>query len=192
MDTPAHRSVQATLTRDDFLLAQASLQKASGPAWLGPVLSAVAAAVGFGVIAAPAALLELPAVYVAPVALLAALALAWLVATRMMRKQLVKSLRADGAFLRPFKLTAEPDKLVIESDVGRTEWLWRGVLAIDLTEDQILIRTDGMAGVIVPKAAFADFGAMRSFAEHLRTLKRQAVESWALAPARRDLEKAAS
>lgn len=190
MDKPAFRSVQATLTRDDFLLAQAALQKVNGRAWLGPVISGVAAAAGFGLVAVPAAVFGWPGAAAVPAALAVSLLLAWLVATRMMRRQLTRSVRADGAFLRPFKLSAEPDKLVIESDVARTEWQWRGVLGVDLTEDQILIRTDGVAAIVLPKSAFADFGAMRNFAEHLRTLKRQAGESWALAPARQNLEKA--
>lgn len=175
-NTPRQRVIAVTLTRDDFLLANAALQRLAGDPRRSALIVALAAAAGVALIGAPALMLSWPMAVTAPLACAASLALGWAAATRLMRKNLTASLRDDGAFLRPYRLTAMAEGLVIESETARTELSWRGVLGIDVTDDQILIRTDGAAAVIIPKSSFADIGAMRVFLEQIRSLRRRTLE----------------
>jgi hypothetical protein len=182
MDAFQSRTVTVALTRDDYLLAQSNLGAAKGAArFVTPALVCVAAAAGFAAAAwGGMAFLRLSLEQAAPLGLAAALGCAWVVGARLVRRSLTDALRNDGAFLRPFKFTAAGAGVIVESDVARTELTWRGVLAIEATPDQILLRIDGQAAVILPRSAFADVAAMRAFGDHLRTLKREGGDVWAL------------
>jgi hypothetical protein len=154
------------------------LQGAGRDRWIAPLATAGAAAIGFLLVAWPAALMAVPAVITVPLALIGALAGAWLAAARALRRKLQTAVRADGAFLRPFTLTADGDGLVIESAVSRTQLAWVGVLSVDATPEQILLLTDGASAIVIPRSAFGDVAAMRAFCDHLRTLKREGAGGW--------------
>ena len=181
MDQSTLRSLEVAPRREDFLLATAALQRLSGQNQRTPLLAGAGALVGFLAVAWPATAMGWPALLTAGCAALFALALGWVIATRMMRRQLHTVLRADGAFLRPFTLSADGDGVMIRNAVSHTYLSWAAVLSVEVTADQLLIRTDGASAVIVPKPAFKDVYAMRAFGEQLRTLKRAAGEpGWTL------------
>lgn len=173
MDAPKARTVSVALTREDFLLANAALQETGKERWIAPMATAGAAAIGFLIIAGPAALMGVSAAFTVPLALIGALAGAWLAAARLLRQRLQRAVRPDGAFLRPFTLIADAQGLTIESDVARTTLTWAGVLGVEATPEQVLLRTDGASAIVIPRSAFGDVAAMRAFADHLRTLKRE-------------------
>ncbi len=180
MDNIKTRVISAQLTKADFLKLTAALQKRgdrSGHWWprVEPFVAAGAGMAG-GYAAAFAAGAE-TALAIA-VGVCAALVLTFWASSRSRRRQLKGLLRADGAFLRAFHVSADQDGVTIESDVASTRVKWAAIFSIDATPDMVLLFIDKANALAIPRTAFADVTAMNAFADELRFLKRRAGEAW--------------
>jgi hypothetical protein len=180
MDNVRTRVVTAQLTKADFLkLSTALNRKGDRTAHWWPRLEPfVAAAVGMAGGYAGAFAVGAETALAIAVGVCAALLLTFWAGSRSRRRQLKSLLRADGAFLRPFHISADQDGVTMESDVSATRVRWAGVFAIDTTADMILLYIDKANAIAIPQRAFADVTAMNAFADELRFLKRRAGEAW--------------
>ncbi len=180
MDNIKTRVITAQLTKADFLKLTAALHKRGdrNTHWWPRAEPFVAAAVGMvgGYAAAFAAGADTPLAIAVGVSV--ALVLTFWAASRSRRRQIKGLLRADGAFLRAFHVSADQDGVTMESDVSSTRVKWAGVFAIDTTPDMILLYVDKANAIAVPQNAFASAIAMNAFADELRFLKRRASEAW--------------
>lgn len=188
MDSIKTRIISAQLTKADFLTLATVLHHRGekGAHWwsrIEPfVVAIVSMAAGYG--AAFAAGADVALALAAGVVLATAVT-AW-AAGRARRQRLKSLLRADGAFLRPFHISADQVGVTMESDVSITRIKWEGIFAIDTTPDLILLFVDKASALAIPKKAFANIAAMNAFADELRFLKRRASEAWAAAKPSRE------
>ena len=181
MDNIKTRVITAQLTKADFLKLAGALHRRgdTNTHWWPRVEPFVAALVGMiaGYGAAFAAGAE-TALAIA-VGVCAALVLTFAAASRSRRRQLKGLLRADGAFLRPFHISADQDGVAMESDFSSARVKWEGIFAIDTTPEMILLYIDKANAIAVPQRSFSDVTAMNAFADELRFLTRRAGEAWA-------------
>jgi len=181
MDSIKTRVVSAQLSKSDFLALAHALNRRGEQAahwWSRSEPFAIAAlglAAGYG--AAYIAGAQFGIAIAAGVVVATALT-AWS-SSRARRNRLKNLLRADGAFLRPFSISADQTGVSIESDLSITRIKWEGIFAIDTTPDLILLFVDKASAIAVPKGSFANASAMNAFADELRFLKRRAAEAWA-------------
>ncbi|MDX2233241.1 MAG: YcxB family protein [Hyphomonadaceae bacterium] len=180
MDNIKTRVITAQLTKADFLKLTAALHKRGdmNTPWWPRVEPFVAAGVGMAGGYAGAFALGAETALAIAVGVCAALVLTFWAASRSRRRQLKGLLRPDGAFLRPFHVSADQTGVTMENEVSSTRVKWEGVFAIDATPDMILLFIDKANAMAIPKAAFADVTAMNAFADELRFLKRRASEAW--------------
>jgi hypothetical protein len=123
------------------------------------------------------AVLGLPQTATIAAAVAAAAGAAYWSTGRIRRRLMLRSLRADGAFLRPFRFTADEDGLHIASDVLDSKLRWGGVFGIETTRDLVLVYVDRANAIALPLAAFPDVGGMNAYADELRYLRRRAQET---------------
>ena len=180
MDNIKTRVITAQLTKADFLKLASALHRrgdTSTPWWprLEPFVAAIVGMAG-GYAAAFAAGAETPLAIAVGVSV--ALVLTFWAASRSRRRQLKGLLRADGAFLRAFHISADQDGVAMDSDLSSARVRWEGIFAIDATPDMILLYIDKANAIAIPQRAFSDVTAMNAFADELRFLKRRAGEAW--------------
>ena len=180
MDNIKTRVISAQLSKADFLKLTVALVRRgdSSMHWWPRVEPFVAAAVGMagGYAATFAAGADTPLAIAVGVSV--ALVLTFWAASRSRRRQIKGLLRADGAFLRAFHISADQDGVTMDSELSSTRLKWAGVFAIDTTPDMILLYVDKANAIAIPQNAFANATAMNAFADDLRFLKRRAGEAW--------------
>ena len=188
MDSIKTRVVSAQLTKADFLTLAETLQKRGdkGSHWwhrLEPFAVALfGMGLGYGGAFAAGAQTGLA---IASGVVVGTAITAW-TASRRRRQRLKGLLRGDGAFLRPFQISADQTGVTIESDLSITRIKWEGVFAIDTTADLILLLVDKASAIALPQSAFANLSAMNAFADELRFLKRRSAEAWTAQSGSRD------
>lgn len=174
------RVISAQLSKADFLSLSGALYKRGARAtkWWARLEPFAAAALGMiaGYAGAFALGVEIPLAIA--IGVVAALLLTFAAASRARRRQLKGLLRDDGAFLRPFHVSADQDGVIVESDVSSMRVKWAGVFAVEATPDMILIFIDKANAMAIPVNAFADVTAMNAFADELRFLRRRSSEAW--------------
>lgn len=174
------RVISAQLNKADFLTLSAALYKrgARATGWWQRIEPFAAAALGMiaGYAGAFALGLEIPLAIA--IGVVTALVLTFAATSRARRRQLKGLLREDGAFLRPFHVSADQDGVLVESDVSSLRVKWAGVFAVEATADMILLFIDKANAIAVPAHAFADVTAMNAYADELRFLRRRATEAW--------------
>lgn len=175
------RVISAQLSKADFLSLSAALYRrgAKTSGWLARIEPFAAAATGMiaGYAGGFALGVDIPLAIALGVC--AALVLTFAATSRARRRQLKGLLRPDGAFLRPFHVSADQDGVLVESDVSSLRVKWAGVFGVEATPDMILVFIDKANAIAVPVTGFADVTAMNAFADELRFLRRRATEAWA-------------
>lgn len=71
----------------------------------------------------------------------------------------------DGTILCEYEVTLTPDGVSIQTRHWDTLTRWSGVRSIDQTAEHAFIRIDSIAAYAIPKRAFPDETAFRSFVE---------------------------
>lgn len=119
-------------------------------------------------------------VQIAAGALLLFFVLAFLGRWAQRRRHFISGVLDGGWFLAPSTLTLSAQGIETRCEHHRFEIAWPGILAIEQTENLILLFVDGMGAVVVPKRAFGSEDEWDGF---VREIESQIAGTTGAAPA---------